>query len=231
MHERGSGSKRTAGFQRMKVASDRFWPDVATRRNQCGVHRIQISRRRAGVWIEVWPLAPGDGERPQNRPNKGSPTRAARQKRPKSAISVPGRSMLWSSLPFSSISTIPTPLWRPSPACSGLEVRCTSKCRTSKVSSILRVIFTTGSGGQADHPSVANLPALSRFRLRSGSFAYAAAEDNLEPRIWRVWGGGFGTPRVEGARGMIEHVASLAVVCLSNIGSLGNFIETWAVRG
>jgi len=74
-------------------------------------------------------------------------------------------------------------------------------------------------------------PPYHVFGFGPRSLRMLLRKHSLEPRIWRIFGGGFGTPRVEGGRGFVEHVASHAVVRLSSVGSLGNYIETWAVRG
>jgi len=73
-------------------------------------------------------------------------------------------------------------------------------------------------------------PPYHVFGFSPRSLRMLLRKHQLEPSVWRIFGGGFGTPRVEGLRGRIEHVGSAVVVRLSSIGSLGNYIETWALR-
>lgn len=56
------------------------------------------------------------------------------------------------------------------------------------------------------------------------------AKHGLEVRDWRVYGGRSMVPRRGGAVGALEHLAARAVTAASNLGELGTYIETWAVR-
>ncbi|HEX8491211.1 MAG TPA: class I SAM-dependent methyltransferase [Pyrinomonadaceae bacterium] len=52
----------------------------------------------------------------------------------------------------------------------------------------------------------------------------------LEPRDWRVYGGRAMVPSHGGVVGAAEQLAAHAVTALSNMGSLGTYIETWAIK-
>ena len=52
----------------------------------------------------------------------------------------------------------------------------------------------------------------------------------LGVRDWRVYGGRSLVPRRGGALGALEHFAARAVTAASNLGELGTYIETWAVK-
>lgn len=52
----------------------------------------------------------------------------------------------------------------------------------------------------------------------------------LEVRDWRVYGGRSMVPRRGGTLGALEHLAARAVTAASNLGELGTYIETWAVK-
>ena len=52
----------------------------------------------------------------------------------------------------------------------------------------------------------------------------------LEVREWRVYGGRSMVPRRGGLFGAFEHLAARAVTAASNLGDLGTYIETWAVK-
>lgn len=52
----------------------------------------------------------------------------------------------------------------------------------------------------------------------------------LEVCNWRVYGGRSMVPRRGGVLGVFEHFAARAVSAVSNMGELGTYIETWAVK-
>lgn len=56
------------------------------------------------------------------------------------------------------------------------------------------------------------------------------AKHGLKPSDWRVYGGRAMVPALDGPVGSLEQSAARAVTALSNLGSLGTYIETWALR-
>ncbi|MEO7658082.1 MAG: class I SAM-dependent methyltransferase [Pyrinomonadaceae bacterium] len=52
----------------------------------------------------------------------------------------------------------------------------------------------------------------------------------LEPRVWSVYGGTSMVPPRGGILGRLETAGSKAVTALSNLGEMGTYIETWAVK-
>lgn len=56
------------------------------------------------------------------------------------------------------------------------------------------------------------------------------AKYDLEPSIWKVYGGTSLVPSRGGVIGNIESLASKAVTSISNIGEMGTYIQTWAVK-
>lgn len=81
---------------------------------------------------------------------------------------------------------------------------------------------------------VVNLaPTFSPFHV----FGYGAkslrallAKYELSPRIWRVYGGTSYVPTRGGLVGEVEKMGAKAVTAISNLGHLGTYIETWAVK-
>lgn len=53
---------------------------------------------------------------------------------------------------------------------------------------------------------------------------------SLEPKIWKVYGGTSLVSSHGGIRGHIESQASKIITAISNIGQMGTYIETWAVK-
>ena len=68
------------------------------------------------------------------------------------------------------------------------------------------------------------------FGFGTRSLRALLAKHGLEPRDWRVYGGTSVLPSRGNARDTLEVLASRAVTMLSNIGSLGTYIETWAIK-
>jgi SAM-dependent methyltransferase len=56
------------------------------------------------------------------------------------------------------------------------------------------------------------------------------SKHGLEVREWRVYGGRAMVPRRGGLFGAFEHLAARAVTAASNLGELGTYIDTWAVK-
>jgi SAM-dependent methyltransferase len=56
------------------------------------------------------------------------------------------------------------------------------------------------------------------------------AKHGLSARHWRVYAGRSVLPKRGGLMGSIEQLAAHAVTALSNVGELGTYIETWAVK-
>lgn len=52
----------------------------------------------------------------------------------------------------------------------------------------------------------------------------------LEPRVWKVYGGTSMVPSRGGLIGGAERMAAKAVTAISNLGEMGTYIETWAVK-
>lgn len=57
------------------------------------------------------------------------------------------------------------------------------------------------------------------------------AKHNLKPKDWRVYGGRAMVPSNVGAIGALERLAAQVITAVSNIGELGTYIETWAIKG
>jgi SAM-dependent methyltransferase len=56
------------------------------------------------------------------------------------------------------------------------------------------------------------------------------SKHGLAVRDWRVYGGRSMVPGRGGVAGVLEHLAARAVTTASNLGELGTYIETWAVK-
>ena len=52
---------------------------------------------------------------------------------------------------------------------------------------------------------------------------------DLEPKVWKVYGGTSLVP-ANGFVGRLESLASKAVTSISNLGQMGTYIQTWAVK-
>lgn len=76
-------------------------------------------------------------------------------------------------------------------------------------------------------------PTFSPFHLFGfgpRSLRTLLAKHGLEPRDWRIYGGRAMVPNRSGVIGVAEQLAAHAVTALSNMGSLGTYIETWAIK-
>jgi SAM-dependent methyltransferase len=81
---------------------------------------------------------------------------------------------------------------------------------------------------------VVNLaPTFSPFHLfgfNSRSLRALLSKHGLETKTWRVYGGKSHVPARQGLAGLVEQQAAKAVTLVSGLGSLGTYIETWAVK-
>jgi SAM-dependent methyltransferase len=73
-------------------------------------------------------------------------------------------------------------------------------------------------------------PPFHVFGFSSRSLRALLGKHGLEPYHWRVYGGQAMVPSHGGLTGFLEQQAAHAITALSNIGSLGTYIETWAVK-
>lgn len=76
-------------------------------------------------------------------------------------------------------------------------------------------------------------PTFSPFHLFGfgpRSLRALLGKHGLKPRDWRVYGGRAMVPAHGGVVGAAEQLAAHAVTALSNMGSLGTYIETWAIK-
>ncbi|MBC7930559.1 MAG: class I SAM-dependent methyltransferase [Rubrivivax sp.] len=68
------------------------------------------------------------------------------------------------------------------------------------------------------------------FGFNPRSLRALLTKHGLAVREWRVYGGQAYLPRRDGLVGALEQAAAHAVTALSNVGELGTYIETWAVK-
>lgn len=76
-------------------------------------------------------------------------------------------------------------------------------------------------------------PTFSPFHLFGfgpRSLRALLVKHGLQPRDWRIYGGRAMVPAHGGLIGAMERGAANAVTALSNMGSLGTYIETWAIK-
>jgi SAM-dependent methyltransferase len=73
-------------------------------------------------------------------------------------------------------------------------------------------------------------PPYHVFGFGPRSLRMLLTKHQLQPTLWSVYGGGNVTPQLNGFLGKFEHIATSMAVMLSGIGSLGNYIEVWAVK-
>ena len=68
------------------------------------------------------------------------------------------------------------------------------------------------------------------FGFSSRSLRALLRKHGLRPERWRIYPGRAVVPAREGLFGLIEQQAARAVTALSSVGSLGTYIETWAIK-
>jgi SAM-dependent methyltransferase len=68
------------------------------------------------------------------------------------------------------------------------------------------------------------------FGFSPRSLRALLAKHGLMVREWRVYGGRSMVPGRGGVAGIVEHLAARAITAASNVGNLGTYIETWAVK-
>lgn len=69
------------------------------------------------------------------------------------------------------------------------------------------------------------------FGFSARSLRKLLAKHGLSVREWRVYAGRSVLPKRGGVVGAMEQVAAHAATLASNIGGLGTYIETWAIKG
>ena len=68
------------------------------------------------------------------------------------------------------------------------------------------------------------------FGFGPNSLRALLAKHGLRPANWRVYAGQAMVPSRAGAIGLVEQLAAHAITKLSSMGSLGTYIETWAIK-
>jgi SAM-dependent methyltransferase len=68
------------------------------------------------------------------------------------------------------------------------------------------------------------------FGFNPHSLRAILGKHGLSARVWRVYGGQSVLPKRGGLVGSLEQIVARVVTSLSNIGELGTYIETWAVK-
>ncbi|MDT7540292.1 MAG: hypothetical protein QOE33_196 [Acidobacteriota bacterium] len=68
------------------------------------------------------------------------------------------------------------------------------------------------------------------FGFSPKSLRALLAKHHLAPVEWRVYGGTSMVPARGGLVGSFERLAARAITALSNVGHLGTYIETWALK-
>lgn len=68
------------------------------------------------------------------------------------------------------------------------------------------------------------------FGFNPKSLRALLKKHGFRPERWRVYGGESRVPDRGGLASFVERQAAKAVTALSNLGSLGTYIETWAVK-
>jgi SAM-dependent methyltransferase len=73
-------------------------------------------------------------------------------------------------------------------------------------------------------------PPFHIFGFTPKSLKALLAKHELQPVKWRVYGGSAMVPASGGLTGSLEQAAARFVTAVSEFGSLGTYIETWAIR-
>lgn len=68
------------------------------------------------------------------------------------------------------------------------------------------------------------------FGFSPRSLRKLLAKHGLEPKMWHVYGGTSMVPSRGGLIGRAERLAAKLVTAISNLGEMGTYIETWAVK-
>ncbi len=68
------------------------------------------------------------------------------------------------------------------------------------------------------------------FGFSPRSLRLLLSKHGLEPRVWKVYAGTSMVPSEGGLRARIESAAGQVVTAVSNLGEMGTYIETWAVK-
>ena len=73
-------------------------------------------------------------------------------------------------------------------------------------------------------------PPFHIFGFSPRSLRTLLNKHGLEPKVWTVYGGKSMVPSRGGMLGRLESQASRVVTAISNLGEMGTYIETWAVK-
>ena len=68
------------------------------------------------------------------------------------------------------------------------------------------------------------------FGFSPRSLRTLLAKHGLRPKVWRVYAGTSLVPNNRGLAGLVESIGSRVITTLSNLGEMGTYIETWAVK-
>jgi 2-polyprenyl-3-methyl-5-hydroxy-6-metoxy-1,4-benzoquinol methylase len=73
-------------------------------------------------------------------------------------------------------------------------------------------------------------PPYHLFGFTPRSLKALLAKHGLKPARWRVYGGRAMVPPTAGVIGKLEQTGAKVITAMSEIGSFGTYIETWAIR-
>jgi len=68
------------------------------------------------------------------------------------------------------------------------------------------------------------------FGFSPRSLRRLLAKHGLEPKVWKVYAGTSMVPAEGGIRAKLESMAGRVVTAVSNLGEMGTYIETWALK-